>query len=142
MTDHAGPRRCECHPGTKVWHPPVEVTQFWHPGSGLAPVSVFERQNKNKFTSMKQNSNLNHFQQLLFHTFPQNNLFWPYKNGRQNRSLGAKTGLLRRAGAKSQFPGDTSNVVGRRGLSYAGSIAVFYKTVQCSKPNISYVQKV
>ena len=31
MTDHAGPRRCECHPGTKFWHPPVEVTKFWHP---------------------------------------------------------------------------------------------------------------
>ena len=36
----------------------------------LAPVSVFERPNKNKFISMKQKSNLNHFKQLLFHTFP------------------------------------------------------------------------
>ena len=34
MTAHAGPRRCECHPGTKFRHPPVEVTQFWHPKSG------------------------------------------------------------------------------------------------------------
>ena len=32
---------------------------------------VFERPNKNTFiSSMKQNCNLNHFQQLLFHTFP------------------------------------------------------------------------
>ena len=30
MTDHAGPRRCECHLGTKFRHLPVEVTQFWH----------------------------------------------------------------------------------------------------------------
>ena len=31
-------------------------------------------------------------------------------NGRQNLALGAKTGLLRRAGTKTQFPGDTPNV--------------------------------
>ena len=35
MTDHAGPRRCECNHGTKFWHPPVEVTQFWLPRSGF-----------------------------------------------------------------------------------------------------------
>ena len=35
MTDHAGPRCCECHPGTNFWHPPTEVTQFWHPRSGF-----------------------------------------------------------------------------------------------------------
>ena len=36
VTDHAGPRRrCEFHPGTNFWHPPVEVTQFWHPRSGF-----------------------------------------------------------------------------------------------------------
>ena len=34
MTDHAGPRRCECHPRNNFWHPPIEVTQFWHPRSG------------------------------------------------------------------------------------------------------------
>ena len=34
-TDHAGPRRCECHLGTNFWHPPIEVTQFWHPRSGI-----------------------------------------------------------------------------------------------------------
>ena len=38
MTDHGGPRRCECHPGTDFRHPPVEVTKFCHPRSGLAPV--------------------------------------------------------------------------------------------------------
>ena len=35
MTDHAGPRRCECHPETNFWHPPLEVIQFWHPKSGF-----------------------------------------------------------------------------------------------------------
>ena len=48
---------------------------------------------------MKPNNNLNHFQQLLFHTIPppldQYNHFGLTKNGRQNRSSGAKTGLLR-----------------------------------------------
>ena len=37
MTDHAGPRRCEFHPGTNFWHPPIEVTQSWHPRNVLAP---------------------------------------------------------------------------------------------------------
>ena len=41
-----------------------------------------------------------------------------YANGRQTRSSGAKTGLLRRAGAKTSLPGDTRNVGGRRGLSF------------------------
>ena len=54
---------------------------------------------------MKHNSNLNHLQQLLFHTFPlpldQYNLSLPYKKGRQNRSFGAKIGILRWAGDKS-----------------------------------------
>ena len=31
MTDHAGPRRCESHPETNFWHPPIEVIQFWRP---------------------------------------------------------------------------------------------------------------
>ena len=70
-TDHAGPRRCECHPGTKFWHPPVEVTQFLAPMERFwRPFPFFERPNKNTFISLKQNSDLNHFQQLLFHMFP------------------------------------------------------------------------
>ena len=64
----------------------------------MALVSVFERPIKIKFISMKQNSNLNHFQQLLFHTSPppldQYNLFGPYKKRAPNRSPGARTGLL------------------------------------------------
>ena len=55
--------------------------------------------------SMKQNSNLNHFGQLLFHTFSppldKYNLFGLTKNGCQNRSSGAKAKLLGWAGAKS-----------------------------------------
>ena len=38
MTDHAGPRRYECNPGTKLWHPPCRSNtvlaaeeQFWRP---------------------------------------------------------------------------------------------------------------
>ena len=33
--DRPRTRRCECHPGTNFWHPPFEVTQFWHPRSGF-----------------------------------------------------------------------------------------------------------
>ena len=41
MIDHAGPRRCECHPedpGSNFSHPPVEVTQFGTQGVVLVPV--------------------------------------------------------------------------------------------------------
>ena len=80
MTDHAGPRRSECPPGTMLWRPPAFVTQFWHTRSGFGC--------RHTGKSMKQNGNLNHFKQLFF-----------YKNSRQNRSSGAKTGLLWQAGA-------------------------------------------
>ena len=47
---------------------------------------------------MKPNNNLNHFQQFLFHTIlpplHQYNLFWSYKNGRQNRPSGAEPGFF------------------------------------------------
>ena len=51
---------------------------------------------------------------------------WSFKNGngRQHRSSGAKTWLLRRASAKTKFPGDTYNVrrgTARRGMSYIQS---------------------
>ena len=36
MTDHAGPRQCECHPGTNFWHTPIKVTQFGTLGAVLA----------------------------------------------------------------------------------------------------------
>ena len=54
---------------------------------------------------------------------------WSFKNGkgRQNCSSGAKTGILRRVGLKSWFPGDTRNVGGRRGPSY-----VIYLCPACS----------
>ena len=48
--------------------------------------SVFVRQkNLQRGKSMKQNSNLNHFQQLLFHTFP------PHMNLITKTEWGAKT---------------------------------------------------
>ena len=75
--------------------------RFWH------PFPFLKDQTKINSISMKQNSNWIHFQQLLFHTFPppldQYNLFGLTKNGRQNRSSGAKTGLLWWAGAKVSF---------------------------------------
>ena len=46
---------------------------------------------------MKQNSLLDHFQQLMFHTFPSDEFNYKNGNGRQNHSSGAKTGLQRRA---------------------------------------------
>ena len=70
MTDHAGPRRFECHPGTKFLHPPVGKQV-------LAPEEQFWR--------------------LLINII----FFGLTKNGCQNRSSGAKTALLRWAGAKS-----------------------------------------
>ena len=33
MADHAGDRRSVVNPGTKLWRPPVEITQFWRPRS-------------------------------------------------------------------------------------------------------------
>ena len=65
MADHAGGKRSVVNSGTKLWRPPVEVTQFWRPF-----YFVFVKPNKNKFISMKPKSNLNFFQQLLFHTIP------------------------------------------------------------------------
>ena len=35
LTDHDGPRRSECPPGTKLWHPPAFVTKFWRQRSGF-----------------------------------------------------------------------------------------------------------
>ena len=48
MTDHAGPRRYECNPGTKLWRPSVEVTQFWRP--------FFVRHKKIKLVKRRGNS--------------------------------------------------------------------------------------
>ena len=33
IADHAGGRRSVVNLGTKLWRPPVEVTQFWRPSS-------------------------------------------------------------------------------------------------------------
>ena len=57
---------------------------------------------------------------VLFHT-DECIFVWHFKKRKwhQNRSSGAKTGLLLQVGAKTQFPGDTHNVGGWRGLSYA-----------------------
>ena len=46
MTDHAGPLRSECPPGTKLWRPPAFVTQFWHLRSGFGARFRFARPTK------------------------------------------------------------------------------------------------
>ena len=82
MADHAGGPRSMVNPGTKLWRPPVEVTQFWRPRRSFGASFRFCKTKQNKFISMKPNINSNHFQQLLFHTIPppldQYNLFWSY----------------------------------------------------------------
>ena len=49
---------------------PSKSPSFGARGVVFAPVFVFVKPNKNKFISMKPNSNLDHFQQILFHTIP------------------------------------------------------------------------
>ena len=82
------------NPGTKLWRPPVEVSQFWRQRSGFGARFRFCKPNKNNFISMKPKSNLNHFHQLLFHTFPppldQYNLFWSYKKRAPKPLLGCQ----------------------------------------------------
>ena len=72
MAIHASCRRSVVNPGTKLWRPPDEATQFWRRGAVLANIFNVVKPNKNEFISMKPNSNLHRFQQLLFHTIPQN----------------------------------------------------------------------
>ena len=45
MTDHAGPRRRECPPGTKLWRPPAFLTQFRHPRSSFDARFRFHKTN-------------------------------------------------------------------------------------------------
>ena len=54
---------------------------------------------------------------VLFHT-DEFIFVWSFKNGngRHNRSSGSKNGLLRRAGAKTKFPGNTRNVAPGAGV--------------------------
>ena len=105
MTDHAGPRRCKCHPGTNFWHPPIEVTQFWHPFF-VRPKKIILIMRRGK--SMKQKL-LEIVQFTVLFLTDKFIFVWSFKNGngRLNRILGAKTGLLRRAGSITLFPGDT-----------------------------------
>ena len=95
-----------------LWRPPVEVTQFWRPRSGLVPICVFVRPNKIKFICMKPNSNLDHFQQLLFHTIPppldQYNLFWSYKEQAPKPLLGRQNCLTSTGGRQNLVPGLTT----------------------------------
>ena len=98
MTDHAGPRRCKCHPGTNFWHPPIKVTQFWHPSVRPKKIILIKRRGesmKQKLLEIVQVTVLFHTDEYIF--------VWSFRNrnGRQNRYSGAKTDLLRWAGAKT-----------------------------------------
>ena len=103
MADHAGPRRFKCHPETNFWHPPIEETQFWHQRSGLAPVFCKAKKDyiDQEGGGKVWNKSCWKWFKLLFCFIPMI-FFWSFKyeNGLQNRSSGAKTGLLRRAGTK------------------------------------------
>ena len=66
---------------------------------------------------------------VLLHTIPPLMIFFGLtKNGneRQNLSSGSKTGLRRRACVKTQCPGDTYYVGGRRVLSYVRNSKTYY----------------
>ena len=58
-------------------------------------IILVKRRGKQKWLEMVQVSDLFHTDEFIF--------VWSFKNGngRQNRSSGAKTGLIRRAGAKT-----------------------------------------
>ena len=108
MADHAGGRTSVVNLGTKLWRPPVEVTQFWRPRSGFG-ARFFARPKKvilikRRGNSMKQKL----LEMIQVNVWLQTDEFifvWFYKNknGRQNRYSGAKTELLQRRA--SQCPG-------------------------------------
>ena len=123
MTDHAGPRRCECHPGNIcIWHQPNEVTQFWNPRSGFGarffvrPKKIISIKRRGK--SMRQKL-LEMFQvTVLFHT-DEFIFVWSFKNGngRQTTPRGPKIGYF-----DGRVPKLSSWVTlamsGQRGMSY------------------------
>ena len=43
MADHAGGLRSVVNPGTKLWRPPVEVTQFWRLKSGFGARFLYDQ---------------------------------------------------------------------------------------------------
>ena len=96
--------------------PAVEVTQFRHPRSGFGArekIILIKRRGKSMNQSWWK------WFKLLF-CFKLMKFIFVYSfingNGRQNRFSGAKTGLLRRAGARTLFPGNTHNVASGAGV--------------------------
>ena len=75
MADHCG-RSSVVNPGTKLWRPPVAVTQFWRPRSGFGA----------RFRFCKTPQKM--LQMLLLQ-----------KTGAKTAPLAYFDGLLRRAGA-------------------------------------------
>ena len=115
MTDHAGPRRCECHPRTDCWHPHVEVTQFWHPRSGYgamfckAKIDYIDQEAGEKYETKV----LGNGSSYCFVSY-----WWIYLClVLQKRKRAPKLGYFEARVPK--FPGNPRNGVGgRRGLSY------------------------
>ena len=99
---HAGPRRCD-------WQPPVEVTQFWYPKQERFWRPFPFLKDQTKINPSVWNCNLNHFKQLLFHTFPppldQYNLLWPYKKREPKPLLGCQNWVTLMGGCQKLVPG-------------------------------------
>ena len=93
MTDHAVPRCCDCiFAPTHRSNPDLAPEErFWRPYF-VRPKKRWGQSMKHKLLEMVQ---VVHTNEIIF--------VWSLENGngRQNNSLGAKTGLLRRAGAKT-----------------------------------------
>ena len=96
-------RRYECNQGTKLWHLPAFVTQFWQLRSGFSIRGGHFCRTKIEKSCWKW-PNLMFCFLLLPH-------WWFFVcfgitkngNGRQNRILGAKTKLQRRVGAQISY---------------------------------------
>ena len=90
MTDHAGPLRSECPPGTKLWRPPAFVTQFWHLRSGFGTRFRFARLTKlnsserEKYETKVVGNGSSYY--FVSYFSPSEDVFWSNKNGngRQN----------------------------------------------------------
>ena len=89
MTDHAGSRRCECHPGTNFWHPPIEVTQFapeerfWRPFFCKAKKDYIDQEAGEECeTKVVGNSSV-----TVLYTTEEFIFVWSFKNGNGSQNL-------------------------------------------------------
>ena len=108
MANYTGGLGSVVIPGSKLYRPPVKVTQFWHLRRGFGARFCFVKPNRNKLIITKPNSNLNHFQQLLFHTIPRlliNIIFFVLqKKGAKTVPRESKLGYFYRRSISCVFP--------------------------------------